>query len=158
MAGPLQAQEQERKLIDRILKPNVTLASSAQNKKFSGTDATPASKEFVAHSFYSGKEQAAKPFAGLKNFFARAFGTRKFSRAGTAANARASAGAAYANVYETKPSSLIRASVEAKKSARTRQYADQRPFRGKGTRQEILSQQDRPLTIDEVRELLNKNE
>ena len=38
-----------------------------------------------------------------------------------------------------------------------RDYADNRPFLGEGTRQEILSQEDKPLTIDEVRELLNKS-
>ena len=157
LAGPLRAQEQERKLIDRILKPDLSLANCAQEKKFSGTDATAANKEFVTRSFYSGKEHTAKPFRGLRNFFARTFGTKKFARAEAAANAGTNANALSA-AFETKPSSLIRSSAQAKKSAGTRQYADQRPFLGKGTRQEILSQQDRPLTIEEVRELLNKNE
>jgi hypothetical protein len=158
LAGPLRAQEQEGKLVDRLLKPDLSLANSAQDKKFSGTDATSANKEFVATSFHSGKERSAKPFAGIRDFFAKAFGTRKFSRAEAAANTKASADAARVGVFETKPSSLTRPAPEAKKSARTRVYADQRPFRGKGTRQEILNQQGHPLTIDEVRELLNKNE
>jgi hypothetical protein len=51
----------------------------------------------------------------------------------------------------------VRSSSDATKIAQVREYADQRPFRGKGTRQKILSQQDKPLTIDEVRELLNRS-
>jgi hypothetical protein len=44
----------------------------------------------------------------------------------------------------------------AKKYA-TRDFGGNRPFLGQGKSQKALHSQDRPLTIDEVRELLNKN-
>ena len=36
-------------------------------------------------------------------------------------------------------------------------FAGNRPFLGRGKSQEALSARDTPLTIDQVRELLNKN-
>lgn len=155
---PLAAQEQERKLVDRLLKPDLSLSNPAQNKKFAGTDASAANKEFVAKPFYSGKERPAKGFADVKDFFTSAFGTWTFSR-GNAIHRSANQDWIDARrSFETKQSTLSRTPSEATKSAPVRDYADQRPFRGKGTRQEILSQQNHPLTIDEVRELLNKGE
>jgi hypothetical protein len=38
-----------------------------------------------------------------------------------------------------------------------RSFTDQRPFSGEGKSQESLDRQNPPLTIDQVRELLNKN-
>ena len=37
------------------------------------------------------------------------------------------------------------------------EFSGTRPFLVRGKSQKALSQQDRPLSIDEVRELLNKN-
>jgi hypothetical protein len=158
VARPLAAQQQERKLVDRLLKPDLSLSNPAQNKKFAGTDATPATKEFVAKPFYSGKARPAKRFAGVKDFFTSAFGTWSFSRGNAIHRSANQEWIDARRHFETKQSTLIGTSSEATKLAPVRDYADQRPFRGKGTRQEILSQQNHPLTIDEVRELLNKGE
>ena len=40
---------------------------------------------------------------------------------------------------------------------RSHSFAGNRPFLGQGKSQKALSAQDRPLTIEQVRELLNKN-
>ena len=156
--GFAHAQQQEGKFVDRLLRPDMSLVNSAQNKKFVAAEGTTVDKKFEAKSFYSGNERPVKSFCGVRNFFAKEFGTKKFSRSETRARAIASAEPAYANSQAlTKASLLIRAASEEGKVATTREYADNRPFLGKGTRQEILSQQDRPLTIDEVRELLNRS-
>lgn len=152
-------QEQDRKLADRLLRPDMSLVNPAQNKKFVATDGTPADKQFAAKSFSTG-EARTKSFAGSKGFFARIFGTKNFTRAEAAANAKANADIAYATTeFASKESSLIRISSESARKAPSRDYADQHPFRGTGTRQEVLNQQqeNKPLTIDEVRELLNRN-
>ena len=73
------------------------------------------------------------------------------------ANLRANVELVDASRYQLKQSNLVRTSSEAEKLVLLHEYPDTRPFLAKGTRQEVLSQQDRPLTIDEVRELLNKN-
>lgn len=157
-SAPVGAQEQENKLVDRLLRPDMSLANSAQDKKFTGTGATSVEKKFVAKDFYSGHERTTKNFVGAKGFAARNFEAKKYTRAEKAANAKAQADLAYAKVeFQTRESSLIRGSPAEGKATAARQYAESdRPFLGKGTRQEILSQQDQPLTIEQVRDLLNK--
>ena len=152
--GLARAQDQENKLVDRLLRPDMTLTNSAQNKEFTGAGGAPVDKKFVAKSFYAGDERTTKSFTGEKDFFAKGFETKKFARAERAANTKmANANAEFA----TRKSSLIRTTSDEGKVAKTRDYADSRPFLAKGTRQKILSQQDKPLTIDEIRELLNKS-
>lgn len=99
-----------------------------------------------------------KGFAGIRSFFAKNFGTKKFCHGDLVANAASSGAPSYAHmVARTKESSLVRKAPEADKVVQTRDYPDSRPFLGQGTRQKILSQQDHPLSIEEVRELLNKD-
>ena len=50
-----------------------------------------------------------------------------------------------------------RVAPETNASALVREYADNRPFLGKGKSQKSLHAQDKPLTIEQVRELLNKS-
>jgi hypothetical protein len=152
---PLRAQEQESKLADRLLRPNMSLANSAQDKKFTAVGGTSVDRKFEANSFSTGDERTQKTFGGTKSFFARIFGTRTFSRADAAADAKASTDSN--TQFATRESSLVHSSPDSIRTASVHEYADQHPFRGKGTRQKILSQQDRPLTIDEVRELLNRS-
>jgi hypothetical protein len=157
---PLRAQQQESKLVDRLLRPDMSLANSAQDKKFTAVGGTSVDKKFEAKSFATGDEKAQKTFADSKNFFARVFGTKTFSRADATANAKANADIAYAKIqFATNESSLVRTSSDSSRAAPVHEYADQHPFRGQGTRQKIFSQQqeNKPLTIDEVRELLNKS-
>jgi hypothetical protein len=157
-AASARAREQENKMVDRVLRPDMSLANAAQDKKFTAVGGTSIDKNLVAKSFYSGGERTTKSFWDLKGFFSKEFETRKFSRAEAAANAKANAEVAYANTeFLTKKSSLIQTSSEEGKVAQVREYPDNRPFLAKGTRQKILSQEDKPMTIDEIRELLNKS-
>ncbi len=151
------AQEQESKLLDRLLRPDMSLANSAQGKKFNAVDGAPVDKKFVAKTFSTGDERTSKSFWDSRSFLAKAFSAKSY-RTEAAANAKTSAEVAYANTqFTTKESSLARTSSDAEKIATVRDYPDNRPFLAKGTRQKILSQEDKPLTIDEVRDLLNKS-
>ena len=155
---PVGAQEQEKKLADRLLRPNMTLVNSAQDKKFAGADVTPVDKKFVAKSFSTVDERTVKSFSDEKDFSAKRFETEKFTRAEQTPNTQAKAKTASANAeFVTRKSSLVQTASDEGKVAATRNYTDGRPFIGKGTRQKILSHEDKPLTIDEVRELLNKS-
>lgn len=155
---PVAAQEQERKLIDRLLRPDLTLVNSAQDRKFTGADVTAVDKKIVAKPFHAGKERTARRFSGGKDFPAKGFETREFARAEGTAHTRANADVASANAeFVIGKNLLIRASAEEGKVAKTRAYGDNRPFLAKGTRQKNLSEEDKPLTIDEIRELLNRN-
>jgi len=155
---PVGAQEQERKLADRLLRPNLKLVNSAQDKKFAGAEVTPVNKKFVAKSFSTVDERTVKRFSSEKNISAKRFATEKFTRTEQTPNTQAKAKMASANAeFVTRKSSLVQTASDEGKVAATRDYPVGRPFIGKGTRQKILSQEDKPLTIDEVRELLNKS-
>ncbi len=47
--------------------------------------------------------------------------------------------------------------IDARKTVATSNYSDTRPFLVHGKSEKSLSAPNRPMTIDEVRELLNKN-
>jgi hypothetical protein len=155
---PARAQIQERKMMDRLMEPDMTLANSAQNKRFVAVEGTSIDKKFETNSFSGAHEATIKSFGGTKGFLSKIFGTNNYARAEAAANAKTNAAMAYANAqFPTHESSLVRQSSYSDKQSKVKDYPDKRPFLAKGTRQEILSQQDKPLTIDEVRELLNRN-
>ncbi|MGH8093911.1 MAG: hypothetical protein ACREIF_10610 [Chthoniobacterales bacterium] len=158
-AGFARGQERDRKLVDRLLRPNMSLTNSAQDKKFTAARGTVVERKFETKSFFSGNERPAESFPGIRDLFAKSFGTKKFSHGEETASAPTGAGLAYASSQAaTKKSSLIpSAADEEGRTVRAWDYPGSGPFLGKGTRQKPLSQQDRPLTLEEVRELLNKN-
>ncbi len=156
----LRAQTQERTLEDRLLRPNMTLANPAQNKKFVAVEGTSIDKKFSAKNFTFRDSHSTKAFADTRDFSAKSFSGKNFERTRAAQDAKKNADAAFAQTeFSTHKSALIRESSAQHKSANTRTYADNRPFLAKGSRQKILDQQNavKPLTIDQVRELLNTN-
>lgn len=153
----VQAQDQESRMLERMMRPNMDLSNPAQDKKFTAVEGTSVDKKFEAKQFYSGHEPVTKSFLGTRSFLSKAFGTGKYARAETAASYRRNAHLAFASTeFQTQKSALVKQSSFAKKSAATRDYADSRPFIAKGTRQKQLSEQNHAMTIDEVRDLLNK--
>src|SRR5262249_19131798 len=135
-----------------------SLENPQQNKKFVAAEGRSIDRKFEAKSFSRTKQQPTKVFAGVRDFFARIFETKKFSRSDWAANAAGSNAPSYAHaVARTQESSLVKRAPEADKATQTRDYPETRPFLGQGTRQKMLSQQDHPLSIEDVRELLNKD-
>jgi len=154
----VRAQEQERKLIDRLLRPDTSLVNSAQDKKFVAADGTPFDKKFDTKVFYTGEQHSTKSFLGLREFFARKFGAKKSSQSEMVAVTPSES--RYARTqFATSRSSFVATARDAEKKVKAGEYAEShRPFLAKGARQRMLSQQDHSLTIDEVRELLNRNE
>ena len=59
--------------------------------------------------------------------------------------------------YANQTASGVRDAPQAGKKIASRAYAGTRPFLDEGKSQKSLNQQNAPLTIDQVRELLNKN-
>jgi hypothetical protein len=153
------AQKQERRLIDRLLKPDMELTNPDQNKKFSDKHAALFDKPARTATFYSAQKPVAKNFPNERSLTPRQFAARHF---------RAGDSAAYISSRSQPPKSdtMIAAPVatagtrsapESNASAPVREYADNRPFLGKGKSQKSLHTQDKPLTIEQVRELLNKS-
>lgn len=156
LVGSVNAQEQERKLLDRLLKPDMSLQNSVQEKQFvpRGTTAT---KEARTKEFYVRERQPEK------SFFTRLFGTKSFNaknsryqdmQASLATRTRF----AKADIpYATAAYRDVSAARESEKAVEASEFGGTRPFLIQGKSQKALSQKDQPLTIDQVRELLNKN-
>ena len=150
------AQEQERKLMDRLLKPNMALQNSQGEKQFAAVGST-TTKQAPTKEFYVRKR------APEKGFFGRLFRTKDFntknSRYGQMqASLPTRTEVAKVDVpYRTAAYRDVENARESGKAAAVSEFDGTRPFLIQGKSQKALSQQDRPLTIDEVRELLNKN-
>ena len=151
LVATARAQEQERKLVDRLLEPNMKLENSEQNKQFTG-GGTVTPKSASTRSFYVANNQLTKSFAGTREATTKSFPSRQFATQP-------------ANLPPPqKPRTFATADARGVKPAResstkyaTRQFAGNRPFLDHGKSQKALHQQDHPLSIDDVRDLLNKN-
>jgi hypothetical protein len=145
------AQEQERKLVDRLLSPNTKLANPEQNKKFTGGLEAP-TRSAATKSFYVSEKNLSKTFVADRSAPTTSFRTRNYStQAATLPTLPPT------RSYQTKKARDISPSPYSAKKYATHDFAGNRPFLGQGKSQKALHAQDRPLTIDEVRELLNKN-
>ena len=145
------AQEQERKLVDRLLSPDTKLANPDQNKKFTGGLEAP-TRSAATKSFYVSEKKLSKTFVADRSAPTTSFRTRNYStHAATVPTLPPT------QTYQTKQSRDVSPSGYSTKKYATRDFAGNRPFLGQGKSQKALQAQDRPLTIDEVRELLNKN-
>lgn len=152
------AQQQENKLMDRLLRPNMALGSSEQNKKFANTQATTFNKPAQTRTFTISKKPAQKTFSDQRTYTPQQFAARHFRGGDSAANV-ATRTELRKNDTVTTPAATAATLVapENSETAPVRDYPGSRPFLGKGKSQKALSAQDKPLTIEQVRELLNKS-
>jgi len=154
----VRGQDQERKLVDRLLKPDMTLQNEAQNKKFIGDRTSLINKRATVGTFYVQKKSNSKSFLGIGNFFTHQFNSRPFNSGHDAFNtpsqqAMGNSSPAYAN----QTARGVREAPQSNKKVASRAYAGNRPFLDEGKSQKSLNRQNAPLTIEQVRELLNKN-
>jgi hypothetical protein len=156
-ASCLPAQDQDRKLVDRLLKPDMTLQSSEQKKTFTA-DSTSINKKASVGTFYVEKKPNSKTFSKKGEFSTGQFDSRRFhgnrpafenSSQKTVGNSRLA--------YPTQTARGTHDAPQSDKKVASRAYAENRPFLDQGKSQKSLNRQNAPLTIDQVRELLNKN-
>ncbi|MEY2510391.1 MAG: hypothetical protein QOE26_1154 [Verrucomicrobiota bacterium] len=155
------AQDQERKLIDRLLKPNTALVNPAQNKKFANTRSASFDKPISLRTFYSPNQAAPKTFLETQELTPRQFAARHFRAGDSAANVSPRSQLKNADTMIATPAAIAgtRVAAESTTSRTTpvRDYAGTRPFLAQGKSQKSLSAQNKQLTIEQVRELLNKS-
>lgn len=151
-----QAQAQENKLVTRLLKPDITLQNDAQNKKFVATGA-PQDRQARTGKFYWQQKTGTKSFSNTREFSSRQFQSRSFTGSKDVAGLNTKTVHKSDLAFGTQTATGVRSVASGDKKVDVREFADNRPFLGKGKRQKALSQQDKPLTIEQVRELLNKN-
>jgi hypothetical protein len=151
------AQDQEKKLVDRLLKPDMALQNDAQNKRFVGDGSASMNKRANVGTFFVHQKPQSKSF-GTRDFSTTQFysqtyhGGRKANEASsqqTVANSKAT--------YATQTARGVRDAPQSGKKVASREYAGNRPFLDQGTNQKSLNRKNEPLTIEQVRELLNKN-
>lgn len=153
----LRAQVQEQKLMDRLLRPNMNLQNSAEGKQFNpGRNLSGKTAEMK--SFYLASRPKEKNYSNvralkLNEFSVRHPDMRLPQAALPSGNRLTSLNRSYAlpKDFATRPV------VDDRKTVRTFEYAETRAFLIHGKSEKSLNAQNRPLTIDEVRELLNKN-
>jgi hypothetical protein len=151
------AQEQERKLVDRMLKPNMSLVNAAQNKQFSGAG-TLVARKVPGRNFWTRDRAPAKSFAAGTVSSPGQFATRRFDARDQTANISARSQFTKTDiVFVTPAAQNSRFAPENGRNLAAAPFTGSRQFSGRGKSQTALSAQDTPLTIEQVRELLNKN-
>jgi hypothetical protein len=151
------AQDQERKLVDRIMKPDMSLENDAQKKKFTA-DRTSVNKRAHVSTFYLQQKTPAKGFSGTRDFSAATFNARDYAQRDKGAARNLSGKKASASTYAEASKTLDTDHVyDQNKSQGSREYGGKRSFVDQGKSQKSLNRKNKPMTIEEVRELLNKN-
>jgi hypothetical protein len=158
--GALHAQDQERKLMDTVLPPDMTMVNPMQGKTFysggaAGVDAT---RSANVKEFYFTQKFFAKTFE-TKAYVAKDFWQGDFKFSTKAANVKS----AYESdkVFATKAVD-VKAASESGKVYATRGYATREAIeKGKTSQARLdemyLGKNRNTMNMDEVRDLLNKN-
>jgi len=153
------AQKQERRLIDRLLKPDLGLANPAQDKNFSAKRSSSFNKPARTATFYSTQKPVTKTLSDQHSLTPRQFAARHFRAGDSAAYLLSRSQPLKSDTMIVPPAATAgtRVAPESNTSMPVREYASNRPFLDKGKSQKSLCAQDKPLTIEQVRELLNKS-
>jgi len=156
---PAIAQNQEPKLIDRLLRPSLSMKNPAQDKKFTNTSAAVFDKAAPSRSFYAPEKNVSKVYGDERVFTAQQFTARHFRGGDSAANvATRSQLTKNDTMVPTGPAPGVGVAPQTiQTTAATREFSGIRPFLVEGKSQKALHAHDRPMTIEEVRELLNKS-
>jgi len=153
------AQKQERRFIDRLLKPDTTLANPAQNKKFSDQHSASFDKPARTPTFYSKQKSVTKTLPSERTLTPRQFAARHFRAGDSAAyiSSRSQPPKSDTMIATPAVTAGTRVAPKSNVSAPVREYASSQSFLLPGKSQKSLHAQDKPLTIEQVRELLNKS-
>jgi hypothetical protein len=149
------AQQQEPSLVDRLLRPNMELQNNAQGKKFVAGSAVIEHRGSVG-TFLLRPNRAEKSFVNT-----HALTTTEYPSRSVGTEPRISSTQnRTANIPEPVGTSSVRDIHSANNPhnvTASRIFVDQHQFRDQGKSQKSLDRQNPPMTIDQVRDLLNKN-
>jgi len=149
------AQEQDRTLIDRLLRPNLASVNPAQNKSLDASGSF-RFRQFSSKGFWVRSKPFSKSFPAKQTFMTTQMATSHFP-AETKTTDIASTAVRRTKFYYSAMSPMIRIAPENDEAMATTSFAGNRSFSETGKNQKTLSAQERPLTIQQVRKLLNKN-
>ena len=145
------AQEQERKLVDRLLKPDTTLQNPQQTKSFS-QQRTTSTHASATRSFYIAERNLSRNFVADRQFATTVYSSGNFET-----KAAGQMKVQKTPTFSTRDAPAVSAAANRSKTFSTGDFGSTRPFLVRGKSPKSLNAQRHPLTIEEVRELLNKN-
>jgi hypothetical protein len=149
------AQQQETSLVDRLLRPNMELQNKAQGKKFVASSAVIEHRGSVG-TFLLQPKRAEKSFVDTQALTTTKYSFRTVSTPRTVSSSQ-NRSANMPGPVESSSIRDIRSATTPHNAGTSRMFADQHQFREQGKSQKSFDRQNPPLTIDQVRELLNKN-
>lgn len=150
------AQDQERSLIDRLLRPNMDLQNREESKAFHA-DSKVTAQHHTANMFVLKSRPKEKTLVDFRQAEMKEYRSRS-DRADALQQAYLQNRQANMQGQLTTSSTRdVRPVYDRNLQIPDRRYADERSFRDQGKSQKSLNQQNPPLTIDQVRALLNKN-
>ena len=158
MAPAAYSQKQETGLLDRVNNPDRSLAFPLSDKSFNRT-ATFKNKEAYTKPYTAkGATVAGDSSFQTRGFVSSAYNSKAFNLRDGAAAGQKSFG--QNNKLFNTDSYDVRAARDANKDAATRSFDLHAPFAIKGKRQDTYDEllKRKKLSIEEVRELLNKNQ
>jgi len=153
----VRAQDQEKKLVDRLLKPDMTLQNDAQNKRFVGDGSASINKRASVKAFYVHQKPSSKSFAGTRDFSTTQFYSQTYRGGRTAYEVSSKQTLANSKATYASQTARVGNAPQSGKKVASRGYAGTRPFLDEGKDQKSLNRKNEPLTIEQVRELLNKS-
>ena len=138
----VRGQDQERKLVDRLLKPDMNLQNDAQNKKFIADGTASITKRATVGTFYVQKKSNQKTFSGKGQFSTREFNSQSFHSKRSSFNVPSQQAAGNSRpAYANQSARGVRDASQSGKKVPVRPYAENRPFLDQGKSQKSLNRQ-----------------
>jgi hypothetical protein len=150
------AQQQEPSLVDRLLRPNLELQNNAQDKKFVANSAVIERRGTVG-TFLLQPNRVEKSVVNTHAVTTTQYVSRSLNTDSRASGLVQNQSANVPAATETSSARDIHDAPDSRSAIASRSFAGQRQFREQGKSQKSLDRQNPPMTIDQVRELLNKN-
>lgn len=150
------AQHQEPSLVDRLLRPNMDLQNNAQGKKFAASPAVIESRGSDG-AFLLQPNRVEKSFVNTRVFPTAEFPSRSFTCGSQLSSPAQNRSLNTAMPLSTSTIRDVQSAHDAHTAIVSRDFADQHQFREQGKSQKSLDRQNPPLTVEQVRDLLNKN-
>ena len=133
------------------------MQNSAQNKKFDARMRA-FDKQAEVHPFYVAKMPRTKQYVDRCEFSAKKFAAHHFRDGEMPSTMQTRAQRVKTFTTDDGTGALtVRDMPGGNRKVASTDFTGSRPFLDKGKSQKALSQHDTPLTIEQVRELLNKN-
>jgi len=156
VADSAHAQKQERSLIDRLLRPDMTLKNEAQGKKFV-TRTAPDPKSKGIGTFYVQPRAPEKNISAAKSISTTRLHPVSFNGGTQAAALPKNQSLRSTKILTTSSPVEIRETADNHKKVDARTFTGEHPFLVQGKSQKALDRRNPSLTVEQVRELLNKN-